>query len=778
MDLFELSATLGLDTNPFTSALGGVKNMAMKALGEIADLAVDFGKDVLKTGMGFDKQMSAVQAVLGREEGTLENMNSLRAFALDQARDSIFTAEQTAEAYYYMGMAGWKTQEMLGGLPGIMALAAASGEDLGMVSDIVTDSLTAFGWEANRASEFADILAQAATNSNTDVKRMGETFKYIAPIAGSLGVEVEDVALSIGLLASQGIKGSMAGTALRNILVRLSTNAGQTNKDLGALTILTEKLGVQFWDSSGKMRDFSDIIREARVSWQGLTQEEQTYYAKQIGSQRGMAAWMALMNAAEEDVNQLAYAFANAEGAAQSMADVKLDNLWGDIQMFNSSLDVLKVALFDDVKSPLRDIVQYGTDALDRIRDAILEDGLIGGIRQLGTELRNFGKEYKDEFKALGEAIMPVLHEFINTVTPAFLDMATSLGSSFGSGVFEGLKASISDNWLSFIFGDVGPGLGLPGAFEYKNQTKIQEEIDAAVREFKAQYGESLTNGDPIIADPTIALSLDNLTADDNTVQAIQNAIDTAIANGDSTIDFNGLEFDVNQSAEDIASVYIEYLKGAGTTGGAEMAKNADKSASDALSSPGLILQSLISMYGLAGKDGGNNMVVNISNAVSGVIPDIADMLTNGIGNAGYSAGNKFANSMQEVLNRRQMVVNTVQNVVSNFVGKVKKNASAMESGRIFKRPTIFGYDDGAFQMAGDAGAEAVIGVNSLADLISKAVQRGNDGREIVVPRSASAPQNIVIPIIIDGREFARATVPYIEAEQHRVGFKLSGGYA
>lgn len=588
MDLFELLATLGIDTNPFISGITGALSFALDAL-------VDFGKDVLKTGMGFDKEMSAVQAVLGSVEGTEENMIRLRAYALEQARDSIFTAEQTAEAYYYMGMAGWKTQEMLDGLPGIMALAAASGEDLGMVSDIVTDSLTAFGWEAGRAAEFADILAQAATNSNTDVKRMGETFKYIAPIAGSLGVEVEDVALSIGLLASQGIKGSMAGTALRNILVRLSTNAGETKKDLGALTILTEKLGVQFWDSSGKMRDFGDIIKESRVAWKGLTQEEQTYYAKQIGSQRGMAAWMALMNASTQDVEQLEYAFSNAEGAAQNMADVKLDNLWGDIQMFNSSLDVLKVALFDDVKSPLRDVVQYGTSALDRIRDAILEDGLIGGIRQLGTELRDFGEAYKDEFKALGEAIMPVLHEFINTITPAFVEMAGTLGSSFGAGLFEGLKGSVSDNWLSLLFGDAGPGLGLPGAYEQKHGglfgSGISEKISADAAKLKEELAADIGTGDGITPNtiplPKVEPILDTDAMEQQFAEAGTDGGDQLLANLPSPDEMIGM----------YPEIFANSIAEAGSDGGARAADQIQT----ALDSKAYYIDVIPNLIGIAG---------------------------------------------------------------------------------------------------------------------------------------------------------------------------------
>jgi len=744
MDLFELVASLGIDTGGFTS---GLRNALNTALGWLED----FAKDVLDTGMGFDKEMSAVQAVLGKVEGTEQNMIRLREFALDQARDSIFTAEQTAQAYYYMGMAGWKTEEMLSGLPGVMALAAASGEDLGMVSDIVTDSLTAFGWEAGRAAEFADILAQAATNSNTDVKRMGETFKYIAPIAGSLGVSVEDTALAIGLLASQGIKGTMAGTALRNILTRLSTNAGETKKDLGALTILTEKLGVEFWDAAGNMRDFSDIIREARVSWRGLTEEQQVYYAKQIGSQRGMAAWLALMNAAEEDVDQLATAFANAEGAAQGMADVKLDNLWGDIQMFNSSLDVLKVAIYDDVKGPLREVVQYATGALDRIRDAIVGGGgLTAGIHQLAIEITDFGKKYQDEIAELARSFVPILATVIGELAPAFTDAAVNLGGALMEGIIKGLgdqsilglltgknttAGPIADFLGKLIVGRVDTvissfdPLGINAQAEVKS---ISQELPEDWQEQQAQWEANNpieTNVIPLI-DP-----------DSEEAKALFSDLSGQVSGGIATGTKDGLQTakteSILPSAEELYKLYFGEMSDVGTDGGKEMAANVEAKMDDAGYS-------------------------------------IKDWLIGKVSEAGDPIGTNLANSIQNKLGSQTYSITVNANVVG--LPGVQRNASAMSSGRIYRHPSIFGYYDGAYQMAGDAGPEAVIGVNSLSAMIANAVNRGMAGQEIVVPRANPAPRNIVIPLYIDGREFARAEVPYIESEQQRVGTKLVTG--
>ena len=251
-----------------------------------------------------------------------------------------------------MAMAGWKTKDMLGGIEGVMNLAAASGEELGSVSDIVTDAMTAFGMAADgttngiaNATHFADVLAQASSNANTNVGMMGETFKYVAPVAGSLGYSLEDTATMIGIMANSGIKASNAGTALRSIMTRLSTDAGASSKQLGALGILTERLGVEFYDSSGKTRELAAVIGETREAWKGLTQEEQNNYAKKIAGQSGISGFLSLMNAEQKDFDKLTESIQNADGAAEEMAKKKLDNYAGQITLFQSAFDGLQTEI-------------------------------------------------------------------------------------------------------------------------------------------------------------------------------------------------------------------------------------------------------------------------------------------------------------------------------------------------------------------------------------------------------------------------------------------------
>lgn len=463
MDLFSLVATLGLDTSGFTSGIGAAKGIfgdftsaITSGLKMAGDATVDFMKDVVQTGMGFDKQMSAVQAVLGREEGTVENMTRLREFALDQAKDSIFTAEETAQAYYYMGMAGWKAEEMLDGLPGVLALAAASGEDLARTSDIVTDYITAFGLKAEDVSEFVDVLAKTATDSNTDVYKMGETFKYVASLAGAAGQDYKDFAVAIGLMANRGTKGSQAGTSLRSIMSRLATDTGNARTTL-------EKLGVQVFDTSGNMRDFGDITNEARAAWKGLNDEQSLSYAKSIGGQYGMTGWLNIMNATQEEADELAKSFDNATGAAEDMANTRLDNLWGDLQRFNSSLNVLKQSIFDDVKGPLRDVVQFATKALDRIKAAVDRWGLEGGFKQLAVEIENAGTYLEPIFTSLGQAAAPLVDTLINTIMPRLGEAGAKIAGGLLQGFGDTLAGSTNTNssLIGTILGGVGYSLNI-----------------------------------------------------------------------------------------------------------------------------------------------------------------------------------------------------------------------------------------------------------------------------------------------------------------------------
>lgn len=336
-------------------------DLAGDALMELGRKAIEAAKYVVEVGSSFEAQMSKVQAISGASS---DEMAKLTEKAEEMGRTTKFTATESGEALEYMAMAGWKTNDMLDGLEGIMNLAAASGEDLGTTSDIVTDALTAFGLEAKDSGHFADVLAAASTNANTNVSMMGETFKYAAPIAGALGYSAEDTAEAIGLMANSGIKASQAGTSLRSIMTQLSKEFVISGENLGEVTIQTT-------NADGTMRSFSDILDDTRWAFNQLTEEEKVNTAKTLVGKNAMSGFLALMNSGEGDINKLRTALENCDGAASAMADTMQDNLQGKLTLFNSACEGLGIALYNYFSGPLSEAVELATNLISGITEAL-----------------------------------------------------------------------------------------------------------------------------------------------------------------------------------------------------------------------------------------------------------------------------------------------------------------------------------------------------------------------------------------------------------------------
>lgn len=299
----------------------------------------------------FESQMSTVEAISGASSA---QMGELTEKAKEMGATTSFTATEAGQALEYMAMAGWKTNDMLGGLEGIMNLAAASGESLGATSDIVTDALTAFGLAASDSAHFADVLAAASSNSNTNVGMMGETFKYAAPVAGALGYSIEDTALAIGLMANAGIKGSQAGTALRGTLTNLA-------KPSESAAIYMEKLGISLTDNEGNVKSLSELIGTLRERFSELTEAEKAEYAAGIAGKEAMSGLLAIVNASEADYQKLAHAIDTCNGSAQRMAETKLDNYAGQVKLLESAIDGLKLEIGSQLAPVLTDLAGGAT---------------------------------------------------------------------------------------------------------------------------------------------------------------------------------------------------------------------------------------------------------------------------------------------------------------------------------------------------------------------------------------------------------------------------------
>lgn len=416
------------------TAAGAIKK-GLAGFAAAATAVGGFGTAAVKSGMNFDSAMSEVSAISGATE---QDFQSLRDKALEMGAKTKFSASEAAAAMTYMGMAGWKAGDMISGIEGIMNLAAASGEDLATTSDIVTDALTAFGLSASDSGHFADVMAVASSNANTNVGMMGETFKYVAPVAGALGYSIDDTALAIGLMANSGIKASQAGTSLRSIMTRLSTDAGASSKKLGALGVLTEKLGVEFYNTDGSARDLNDVLIDSRAVWSGLSEEQQITYAKTIAGQEAMSGWLALMNAAPADIDKLTASIKDCNGAAAEMAAIMIDNLAGDLTLLGSAFESLQIVISDALTPTLREFVQFGQKAMAELLSGFQGGGVSGfmsalsgivteGVTMLAQKAPEFASVSLQFVTALADGILGAkdsiadsLFEVLYTITDGF----------------------------------------------------------------------------------------------------------------------------------------------------------------------------------------------------------------------------------------------------------------------------------------------------------------------------------------------------------------------
>lgn len=369
-----------------TAPVRGILNVLKNPVFQVgAVLGVSIGlKDTIDTYKGFEAAMSKVSAVSGATGSDLEKLNEK---AKEMGATTKFTATEAAEGFNYMSMAGWKTQDMLDGIEGIMSLAAASGEDLATTSDIVTDALTAFNLQASDSGHFADVLAAASSNANTNVSMMGESFKYVAPVAGAMKYSVEDVSLALGLMANASVKSSMAGTSLKTAIANL---AAPTDKMQAAM----KKYNISLTDSKGKAKDFKAVIDNARSSLGKLSETEQTAAIKTIFGKEAMAGMAAIVNASEKDYNKLAKAVNNADGASATMAATMLDNLEGSITLFQSALDGAKLSLGERLAPYVRSAADWLTDMMPSVESAL--DDLMDYVDRKADKLKRKFKDMTD----------------------------------------------------------------------------------------------------------------------------------------------------------------------------------------------------------------------------------------------------------------------------------------------------------------------------------------------------------------------------------------------
>ena len=486
-----------IDSSGFQDGIDNISGIASKGIkataaiiGGAATAVSGFAATAIKAGSDFEAGMSKVQAISGASG---DEIAKLADKAKEMGAKTKFSATESAEAMQYMAMAGWKTGDMLNGIEGIMNLAAASGEDLASTSDIVTDALTAFGEAADQSGKFADALAAAASNSNTNVAMLGESFKYVAPVAGALGYSYQDVSVALGLMANSGIKASMAGTSLRQLFTNLA-------KPTDSMAAAMDYLGISLQDDEGNMKSLMDVMQDLRKSFgkcqmpmdefqsklaeldtqyangeltekkynkalQDLTEKAygaegalKAKYAATLAGTQGMSGLLAIVNSSDDDFDKLTEAIYNSDGAAEKMADTMNDNLQGAITLAKSALESVQIALYEKVQEPMKDTVKTATSMLEDMNNSLEENGFNGLVISFASSLAQFAQMGLDEAPKLVELAGTLCDTFIQEImkhAPEFSESGAKLATTIietvlsFAGTFWSAAATLATEFLA-----------------------------------------------------------------------------------------------------------------------------------------------------------------------------------------------------------------------------------------------------------------------------------------------------------------------------------------
>lgn len=459
------------NTKGLTSVLGKIGKVAGFTV--ISKQLVDISKDIIETGKNFEAEMSKVKAISG---ATGDEFTQLTDLAKELGSSTNFSASEAAQGMQFLAMAGWKTNDIMSGLPAILDLASASGSDLARVSDIASDSMTGFGMEANQAGHFADVLAYASSNANVNVETLGEAFKFVAPLAQTTNQSMETVTAAISKLGDAGIKGSMGGTALRAILNRLATTPKPVAEAM-------KQLNVEIYDQDGKMRNLNTIIGDVAKATAGMDDAEKNRLFTMIAGTEALSAWNVLMGVGEEGLNSFTKELENSDGTAKNMSDTMNDNLSGSLKELDSKLEGVKIALYDKFKEPLKETVDAIIEAIDWVKN-----------------LDKWFNEHKNTILGLGGAFLILIAGIagfnLYLKSGAIIDGLATLGKTIATvtKVAWGLNIAFLSNPATWIAMGI-MALVLAGILLWKNWDTVKAkciEIWGAVKEFFSQTWESI----------------------------------------------------------------------------------------------------------------------------------------------------------------------------------------------------------------------------------------------------------------------------------------------
>ncbi|HBE8924274.1 TPA: phage tail tape measure protein [Clostridioides difficile] len=722
---------------------GKIDSFVSGAISKFARLATTAGALIGGIGVGsavkgfatFEQSMKNTQAVSG---ATGKEMEALTAKARQLGRETSFTAKDAGDAMYYMGMAGWKSEQMIKAIPDVLNLAAAGGTDLALTSDIVTDGLTALGMTANDTTEFVDVMAATITNSNTSVELMGETFKYVGSMGGALGVSMKDLSLATGLMASASVKGSMAGTSLRGGLVRLIKPPEEAASAI-------KKYGIELKKNKNGSLDLAGTIGSLREKLGGLKDVEKGVAISSIFGRTAMAGWAAVVNASESDFNKLTTAIAESEGEAKRIANMKLDTLSGQFEILKSAIDDVRISVGQRLGPMTRGFVEDLIKKMPQIGDAI-----VGVVEKF---VNNF-----DKIKAGFQVLLPAIGSVIASVmvlkaTFAFggaIKSLSLLASTFGTAklvafgltvgigaiviAFAGMTVAISNNKTAMM--DLQTRFGSFGEYV----TTIMETVGGVIK---------LTLGNLLIMLGGIGKGIGILLSDkswDEKASSLKNLFGKTTAEiktntKEALSDINGETSNATALLKKSTSKELQGVTKAFSTAFDQSKNVTEKKSSDiarALTNglKGLDDQSLTMMRGL-----NDNMAIILSGVTADMKPsDKVNKITKNLDDA-FKAGKLSA---QEYRSSIQETLNFISKYSADSSNNLKQGMS--DAFNAFKEGTnIGGLKDGVTGMLNSLKATGPQALETLKGLGGKASEifKGVDFNSSIDAQKTKVLQNL-----------------------------------